>query len=154
MAQRRKKPSAEDTLRRAMALDRRSKEAQAIPLYQEAIRLGLGRASLRRAMIFLGSSLTTVGKFAEAVGQLQTAMKRFPNDPLVELFLGLAYCAEGRGLDAAGVLANTLLRESNNSDVVSFRRWMQRRYAKFTSGRSQQLRRRRVGLSRRGGLGS
>ena len=47
--------------------DMQGREAQAIPLYQKAIRLGLGETSLRGAWLGLGSSYRCTGQYAEAL---------------------------------------------------------------------------------------
>ncbi|WP_235656269.1 tetratricopeptide repeat protein [Aeromonas caviae] len=59
--------------------DMLGREAEAIPLYQKAVSLGLGEASLRGALLGLGSSYRTTGRHAEALATFDEALARFPD---------------------------------------------------------------------------
>ena len=62
----------------AGAHDFAGQEAEAIPVYREAMRLGLSDDDLPRAYVQLGSSLRNVGQHQEAVDLLTEGLSRFP----------------------------------------------------------------------------
>ena len=59
---------------RAAAHDRAGREAEAIPEYEEALRLGLPDEVERRALLGLGSSLRNVERYDDAVGRCEEAL--------------------------------------------------------------------------------
>ncbi len=121
-------------LHSALALDRRGREAQAIPLYQRALRLGLKGLALRDAFVCLASSLRDVGKSRAALAQLLRAQSRFPNDKVVRLFLALAYHDLGQKTKALKLLAMAYLDDAKDRDLKSYRSALHRKY-KSLSGR-------------------
>jgi tetratricopeptide (TPR) repeat protein len=80
----------------ANVLDYLGREAEAIPLYEEALRLELPAEFQAYALIQLGSSLRNVGRVNEAVQVLAKAEAAFPEYPSISLFLGLSMYSEGR----------------------------------------------------------
>jgi tetratricopeptide (TPR) repeat protein len=119
---------AEVWLESALALDRLSREQEAIPFYERAIRLGLSGSSLRDALICLGSSLRNVGRVREAVRRFQQARKRFPGDLVVELFLALGYHDNQQPTDALRLTALACLRESPDPELAPFRQVLERKF--------------------------
>jgi tetratricopeptide (TPR) repeat protein len=115
-------------LKSAFALDRRGREAHAIPLYKNAIHLGLSRAARRDAMVCLGSSYRGVGRLAEAKRCLQRVCKLYPRDPLPKLFLALALHDLGEKSAALRLLGTLYLNDSKNRGVAAYRRTL---HAKF-----------------------
>ncbi|MGA3066070.1 MAG: tetratricopeptide repeat protein [Tepidisphaeraceae bacterium] len=119
---------AEAWLESAFALDRLGREDEAIPLYEQAIRLGLDGSALRDALICLGSSLRTVGRAREALRRFQQARRRFPRDVVVELFLALGYHDTRQPTDALRLTALACLRESGDSGLAPFRDVLKRKF--------------------------
>ena len=70
----------------ANALDYLGEEAQAIPLYEEAISLGLSEEYEAYARLQLGSSLRNVGRFDEAVSLLRDAERHYPHMPSISVY--------------------------------------------------------------------
>ena len=70
--------------------DRAGREASAVPLYEEALRLGLDARDRREALVGLGSSLRNVRRSTDAVAALRLALGEFPSDAAATAFLGLA----------------------------------------------------------------
>ena len=54
--------------------DNNSREAEAIPLYRKALKLGLERKERAEALAWLASSLYKTGKVQEALGCIEEAM--------------------------------------------------------------------------------
>jgi tetratricopeptide (TPR) repeat protein len=115
-------------LESGFALDRLGREQQAIPFYEQALRLGLDGPLLRDALICLGSSLRTAGRARDALRRFQQARRRFPNDVVVELFLALGYHDMRRETDALRLTALACLRESVNSGLAPFRDVLRRKF--------------------------
>jgi Flp pilus assembly protein TadD len=115
-------------LESAFALDRLGREAQAIPLYERAIALGLKGMSLRNALVCLGSSLRTIGRAREAVRYLARAQKQFPGDVVVELFLALGYHDVQQPTQALRLIALACLRESSNRGLAAYRDVLKRKF--------------------------
>jgi Flp pilus assembly protein TadD len=115
-------------LESAFALDRLGREAQAIPLYEQAIALGLNGSMLKDALVCLGSSLRTVGRSREAVRFLTRAHKQFPEDIIVELFLALAYHDIQLPTRALRLVATACLRDSKSQELAAYRGVLKRKY--------------------------
>ena len=98
-------------LESGFALDRLGREQQAIPFYEQALRLGLDGPLLR-----------------DALRRFQQARRRFPNDVVVELFLALGYHDMRRETDALRLTALACLRESVNSGLAPFRDVLRRKF--------------------------
>jgi tetratricopeptide (TPR) repeat protein len=78
----------------ANALDFMGKEAEAIPIYKMAIRLGLTGKMKTRAEIQLGSSLSVTGENESAI-DLLSKMNRGTGDPAALAFLCIALFRSG-----------------------------------------------------------
>lgn len=107
-------------LEHAYVLDRLGREAEAVPLYKKAIRLGLRGNDLLEALVCLGSSLQTLGRHTLAVTTLRRALKLFPNDLLVKYFLCIALCSAERPMSAVRLLAEDLLTRFSDPRVVRY----------------------------------
>jgi tetratricopeptide (TPR) repeat protein len=94
--------AGEQAFERAAAHDRAGREAQAIPHYEEALRLGLPSSVRRKAMLGLGSSLRNVERHEDAVAVLEEACRQFPGDHALRAFLALALSSAGRCQEALG----------------------------------------------------
>jgi Flp pilus assembly protein TadD len=125
MAHRPNEP-ARTLLSRAMALDRRGREKQAIPIYRRAIRSGLKGAALRDAHVCLGSSLRTAGKARQAIAILRLARKKYPNDIPVKMFLALSLHDAGEHAAALRLLAGISLERGGG--LAGFGRVMVRKF--------------------------
>ncbi|WP_430481144.1 tetratricopeptide repeat protein [Aeromonas caviae] len=79
--------------------DMLGREAEAIPLYQKAVSLGLGEASLRGALLGLGSSYRTTGRHAEALA-------RFPDAVEFKVFRAMTCYNLGRSKEGMETLVN------------------------------------------------
>ena len=95
---------------RAAAQDSTGHPDHAVPLYREALALGLTGLRRRRATIQLASSLRNLGESAEALALLQAEAEQPPDelDDALAGFLGLALADAGQERQAL-VLALTAL---------------------------------------------
>ncbi len=104
---------ARDRLEQAEAEARAAREHAAIPLYREALGLGLPPAPRARAQRGLGSCLREVRRHAEAVAVLEEACAEHPDDASLRFALALALWSAGRERDAFRVLGLVVLDEAD-----------------------------------------
>jgi len=91
------------------ALDSADREAEAIPVYAEAIRLRPTGELLARAYVGLGSSLGRVGRHSEALEVLSGGSRRFPEHAPLRAFLALASARAGKPREAVIELVEDML---------------------------------------------
>jgi tetratricopeptide (TPR) repeat protein len=121
----------EEAFRRAAVHDRAGREGEAIPKYEEALRLGVPDEVRRQAMLGLGSSLRNVGRLDDAVAVLEDACSRFPGDPALRAFRALALASAGRCEQALG---DTLLLVAEEVELGGYERAL-REYAEELAAR-------------------
>src|SRR5215208_3103540 len=79
----------------ASALDFAGREAEAAPVYEHALSMGLPARYRAQAMLQLGSTLRNLGHHAEAVELLARARAEFPDDVALVGFHALALVSAG-----------------------------------------------------------
>jgi len=102
--------SAEALFERASSLDSTGHSDLAVPLYRQALELGLHGDRRRRAVIQMASSLRNMGHAAESVALL-TAEREVESDDLddaVSAFLALALVDTGREREAVSLALTAL----------------------------------------------
>jgi tetratricopeptide (TPR) repeat protein len=102
--------SAVAAYERAAAYDSTGRSDLAVPLYRQALELGLGRDRRRRAVIQMASSLRNLGQAEESVALL-TAERDAGSDELddaVSAFLALALVDSGREREAVSIALSAL----------------------------------------------
>lgn len=109
----------------ASAYDWVAREADAIPLYEAAIDVGLEGDRDRQARIQLGSSLRNVGRAEEAVAVLDDALRLYPGSAAVRCFLALALADAGEARRAAAVALDAALN-AGDGDLDEYRRPLER----------------------------
>lgn len=97
-------------------------EAEAVPHYEAAVaRPGLSDEDRRGALLGLGSTYRTLGRYAEAVATLSDAVDEFPDDQALRTFLSMALYNVGRGHDAMRLLLTVLAETSADPGVAGYR---------------------------------
>ena len=97
---------------RAASLDSTGHSDLAVPLYRQALALGLRGERRRRAVIQMASSLRNIGRAPESVALL-TAERDAGSDDLddaVDAFLALALVDTGREREAVSIALTALAR--------------------------------------------
>jgi len=97
---------AEALFESASARDYAGLEAEAEPLYRQAIDAGLNEATLPRAVIQLASTLRNLGQIEESIELLEEHLAQHPSDEWTgpgAAFLALALASRGDERDAASV---------------------------------------------------
>lgn len=104
--------SAVAVFERAASLDSTGHSDLAVPLYRQALELGLPGERRRRAVIQMASSLRNMGQASESVALL-TAEREVESDDLddaVSAFLALALVDTGREREAVSIALTALSR--------------------------------------------
>ncbi len=99
----------EAAFERASSLDSTGHSDMAVPLYQQALELGLQGERRRRAVIQMASSLRNIGRASESV-ELLTAERAAGDylDDAVDAFLALALVDVGREREAVSIALTAL----------------------------------------------
>jgi hypothetical protein len=103
-------PPAVAAYERGSAFDSTGHPDRAVPLYREALSLGLGEDRRRQCVIQMASSLRNLGEAEEAVALLSAERGRRSDelDDAVSAFLALALTSAGREREAVRVALERL----------------------------------------------
>ncbi|MFD3946650.1 tetratricopeptide repeat protein [Streptomyces sp. NPDC058579] len=120
---------AEVAYQTAWAHDVLGLEADAVPHYQRALKAtgpagptGLSEADRRGALLGLGSTFRTLGRYEEAVATLRGAVAEFPDDGALRTFLAMALYNTGDHHESARLLLRLLAATSEDPSVQRYRR--------------------------------
>lgn len=102
--------------------DNLGREAQAIPLYQQAIALGLTDESLRGAWLGLGSSYRTTGQYPEALAAFEQGLARFPDANEFKVFRAMVCYNLGRNKEGMESLLAVLAETATDPALAPYRR--------------------------------
>ncbi|RAJ86981.1 MULTISPECIES: tetratricopeptide repeat protein [unclassified Streptomyces] len=97
-------------------------EAEAVPHYVDALAgPGLATEERRGALLGLGSTYRTLGRYEDAVATLSAATVEFPEDNALRTFLAMALYNVGRSHDGMRLLLTVLAATSSDPDIVGYR---------------------------------
>jgi cyanophycin synthetase len=97
-------------------------EADAVPLYEEALRLGLREPLRHRAQLQLASSLRNLGRHDQALAVVEDVASRYPESVGVAAFRALVTHDAGAPTQALRDLLATVVSTSTDQDVERYRR--------------------------------
>jgi|FLYN01.1.fsa_nt_gi tetratricopeptide (TPR) repeat protein len=106
----------------AGAYDFAGYEAEAIPIYQQALELGLSGEYLPRAYVQLGSSLRNVGQYQEAIRILDEGLARLPDYTPLRIFRAFALYSAGQSEKAIVDLLEALLAHPDSPALDGYGR--------------------------------
>ncbi|MFB7861181.1 tetratricopeptide repeat protein [Streptomyces sp. NPDC056069] len=117
---------AEVAYQTAWAHDVLGLEAEAVPYYERALAAGpapggLSAEDRRGALLGLGSTYRTLGRYAEAVTTLSRGTDEFPEDGALRAFLAMALYNTGEHHDAVRLLIRLLVETSDDRYVRQYR---------------------------------
>lgn len=101
--------------------DRLGLEREAVPFYETAIDLGLDAADLEDALLGLGSTYRTLGRYPEALATLDRAVNEFPDNRGLQVFRAMALHNNGRGKEACELLLTLLAATTSDDDIAGYR---------------------------------
>lgn len=97
-------------------------EAEAVPHYADALAgTGLSEEERRGALLGLGSTYRTLGRYPEAVATLSEATVEFPDDNALKTFLAMALYNEGCAHDGMRLLLTVLAATSTDPGIAGYR---------------------------------
>ncbi|WP_329436250.1 MULTISPECIES: tetratricopeptide repeat protein [unclassified Streptomyces] len=113
---------AEIAYRTAWVHDALGLEADAVPYYVRALAgSGLSADDRRGALLGLGSTYRTLGRYPEAVATLSGGVTEFPGDNALQTFLAMALYNVGRAHDGMRLLLTVLAETSGDADLIAYR---------------------------------
>ncbi|WP_081700350.1 tetratricopeptide repeat protein [Sulfobacillus thermosulfidooxidans] len=114
--------SGRATFELANVLDFLSREHDAIPLYQQAIALGLTPEYEAYAKVQCASSLRNLGRSDEAVALMHEVMTAFPQFPAFAVFMALAQDSQGKPREALQFVLEWIVNQCQSSDLARYHR--------------------------------
>ncbi len=97
-------------------------EADAVPFYERALELGLRGDDLEGALLGLGSTYRTLGRYADAERTLRRGRQEFGAGRCFDPFLAMALYNLGRHPEAMELLLQTLAETSAEESIRRYRR--------------------------------
>ncbi|GIO29730.1 MULTISPECIES: tetratricopeptide repeat protein [Paenibacillus] len=95
-------------------------EREAVPYYEEAIRLGLGEESLAGALLGLGSTLRTLGEYGRASEVLEQGLRTFPERREFRVFYAMVLYNLGRHAQAMELLLAEIADTSGDDGIRGY----------------------------------
>lgn len=105
----------------AWAHDKLGLEAEAVPFYEAALQLGLADDDLRHALLGLGSTYRTLGRYQDALATLTRGVEAFPEDRSMQVFRAMALYNNGEPKEACQVLLQIVSDTTEDERIRSYR---------------------------------
>jgi tetratricopeptide (TPR) repeat protein len=116
---------AEIAYQTAWAHDRLGLEAEAVPFYEKALAGAeageLAPADRQGALLGLGSTYRTLGRYDDAVRTLRTGAAEFPEAGALRTFLAMALFNTGEAHEGMRLLLRLLAETSDDASVQRYR---------------------------------
>lgn len=97
-------------------------EAEAVPFYQRALELGLKGFDRRDALLGLGSTFRSLGKYEDAKKTFELGIQEFPEHRPFKVFLALVEFNLNQQDQAVKLLLDQLLESTSDQDIRSYQR--------------------------------
>jgi tetratricopeptide (TPR) repeat protein len=97
-------------------------EREAVPFYERALAAGLAGDDRRGALLGLGSTYRTLGRYADAAATLRQGAAEFPEPREFEAFLAIALYNLGEHAEAVELLLRALAETSHDPQIARYRR--------------------------------
>jgi len=106
----------------AWAHDRLGLETEAVPFYERAIELGLVGEGLHNALLGLGSTYRSIGRYEEALHTLGRGVAEFPDDQGMKIFHAMALYNNGQAKQACESLLTVLATTTQEEGIARYQR--------------------------------
>lgn len=113
--------SAEINYQCAWSFDVLGKEAEAVPYYEKALRLGLNEEDSLGAIIGLGSTYRTLGSYKKSKAVFKSGLVRFPENNALKTFYAMTLYNVGEHVKAMEILLTCLVQTSKDPDIKSYK---------------------------------
>jgi tetratricopeptide (TPR) repeat protein len=122
---------AEIAYQLAWTHDTLDRTAEAVPLYEKAIALGLPPNELSGALLGLGSSLRLLGRLDRSAEVLRSGQAQFPENREFDVFLALTLHAQGQHPAALRLVLETLCDTTDDPGLTAYQRALRHEAARL-----------------------
>jgi tetratricopeptide (TPR) repeat protein len=113
---------AEITYQTGVVHDNLGLGPEAIPFYTQALAQGLSGPDLERCLLGLGSTYRALGKYRQAEKTLRRAVREFPDDRALQIFLAMALYNTQQHKEAMELVLTNLLDTTPDEKLQYFKR--------------------------------
>jgi len=106
----------------AWSFDLLGDESNAVPFYENAIKLGLSSSELEGALLGLGSTYRTLGEYEKSKRIFQRAMESFPNNKAIHTFYAMTLYNLEEHSKAMELLLKCLIDTTLNEEILSYKK--------------------------------
>ncbi|MBM7702936.1 tetratricopeptide repeat protein [Metabacillus iocasae] len=106
----------------AWSFDALGEEAEAVRFYERALELGLNGEDLEGALLGLGSTYRTLGKYEESKETFEKGMRLFPNNYALKVFYSMTLYNLNEHQSAMELLLKCLLETTENEDIQQYKK--------------------------------
>lgn len=114
--------NAEINYQCAWSFDILGKEAEAVPYYEKALRMGLNDEDSLGAVIGLGSTYRALGSYKKSKAVFESGLARFPENNALKTFYAMTLYNVGEHVKAMEILLTCLVQTSVDPDINSYKR--------------------------------
>jgi tetratricopeptide (TPR) repeat protein len=106
----------------AWSFDVLGEEAEAVPYYEKAIDLGLAGKDLEGALLGLGSTYRTLGKYEKSKQVFEKGLELFPNHRAMQVFYSMTLYNVGKHDQAMELLLKNLIATTSDEEILRYKR--------------------------------
>lgn len=106
----------------AWSFDLLGEEAEAVPFYEKAIKLGLPSIELEGAIVGLGSTYRTLGDYEKSKSTFLKGIKRFPNNKAIRIFYSMTLYNLNEYSEAMELLLKCLIETTDDENIKSYKK--------------------------------
>lgn len=106
----------------AWSFDVLGEEANAVPFYEKAIKLGLSSVELEGAFLGLGSTYRTLGEYEKSKTTFQKAIELFPTNRAMKTFYSMTLYNLNEHSKAMELLLKCLIETTNDAEIISYKK--------------------------------
>ncbi|QAY65692.1 tetratricopeptide repeat protein [Paenibacillus protaetiae] len=106
----------------AWTCDTLGQESEAVPYYEQAIRLGLPQEDEIGAMLGLGSTYRTLGQYEQSASMFRQAVSKYPERREFRIFYAMTLYNLGQHAKAMELLLVELSETSSDPGIREYRR--------------------------------
>lgn len=106
----------------AWSFDVMEKESEAIPYYEQAIKLGLSGEDLEGALLGLGSTYRTLGDYEQSKSTFLKGIELFPDNRAIQVFYAMTLYNLNEHGKAMELLLTCLAETSNDAEIISYKK--------------------------------
>ncbi|MBU9721648.1 MULTISPECIES: tetratricopeptide repeat protein [Bacillaceae] len=106
----------------AWSYDILGEEANAVPFYEKAIKLGLPEKDLEDALLGLGSTYRTLGEYEKSKNTFEKGMGLFPNNRAMHTFYSMTLYNLNEHSKAMELLLKCLIDTTKDPEISSYKK--------------------------------